>query len=103
MVLQSTLQTILTMRLDRLWKTLLTKKEDPMAFFLAPNWNSDESYLVVGPRSLLSTVIGDRRKFDRETLFLAKAITTVGAITVGLCVMLAATADLPGILGFIAL
>ncbi|KAF8956970.1 hypothetical protein BGZ46_002280 [Entomortierella lignicola] len=103
MVLQSTLQTILMMRLDRLWKTLLTKKEDPMAFFLAPNWNSDESYLVVGPRSLLSTVIGDRRKFDRETLFLAKAITTVGAITVGLCVMLAATADLPGILGFIAL
>jgi len=77
--------------------------EEPMAYFLAPNWNSDKSYLVVGPRSLLSTVIGDRRKFDKETLFLAKAITAVGAVTVGLCVMLAATTDLPGILGFIAL
>ncbi|KAI8596063.1 hypothetical protein EDD21DRAFT_389457 [Dissophora ornata] len=102
MVLQMSLQIILMMRLDKLWRGLLTKN-DSMAFFLAPNWNSDESYFVVGPRDLLSTVIGSRRKFDRGTLFFAQTITTVGAITVGLCVMLAATADLPGILGFIAL
>ncbi|KAK3847970.1 MAG: hypothetical protein J3R72DRAFT_139224 [Linnemannia gamsii] len=102
MVLQMSLQIILMMRLDKLWKGLLTKK-DSMAYFLAPNWNSDESYFVVGPRDLLSKVIGDRRKFDSETLFFAQTITTVGAITVGLCVILAATGDLPGLLGFIAL
>ncbi|KAF9181060.1 hypothetical protein BGZ51_005687, partial [Haplosporangium sp. Z 767] len=102
MVLQMSLQIILMRRLDKLWKSLLTKN-DSMAFFLAPNWNSDETYFVVGPRNLLSTVIGSRRKFGRRTLFLAQTITTVGVITVGLCVMLAATEDLPGLLGFIAL
>lgn len=102
MFLQMSLQTILMMRLDKLWRGLLTKK-DSMAYFLAPNWNSEETYFVVGPRELLSTVIGKRRKFDTGMVFFAQAITTVGAITVGLCVMLAATVDLPGLLGFIAL
>jgi len=74
-----------------------------MAYFLAPNWNSDEAYFVVGPRSLLMDVIGDRRKFDKGTLFLARILAVFGAITVGLCVMLAATTDLPGLLGFIVL